>query len=87
MIDDCVHKFYETANERKVVGRSDPKNVYTYCENGNKSLRSIALVRKVIQLLIVQEMHTWIIQPLKGCEGLKWLHTCWNNDERNVVGR
>ena len=34
MIDDCVHKFYETANERKVVGRSDPKNVYTYCENG-----------------------------------------------------
>ena len=45
MIDDCVHKFYETANERKVVGRSDPKNVYTYCENGNKSLRSIALVR------------------------------------------
>ena len=57
MIDDCVHKFYETANERKVVGRSDPKNVYTYCENGNKSLRSIHLCE-----VIVQEMHTWMKQ-------------------------
>jgi len=83
MIDDCVHKFYETANERKVVGRSDPKNVYTYCENGNKSLRSIHLCE-----VIVQEMHTWMKQSLKGCEGLEWLcTTCWNNDERNVVGR